>query len=278
MKIPLLLVMSILPVSAISQTAPVPEADGPSSIRTYKTVGEKSLSLHFFEPAGTASPDSRPCVILLHSGGWSKNGPESYYRIARSLRDMGFVVACAQYRLANAPSTVLDAVADTRDAMRYLRANAKDLRIDLVRIVACGGSAGGHLAASLALFPEATGAKDAETLRPAALVLLNPVIDTSPEGYGNEKIGKDWRALSPLHQVKANTPPTIIFHGTGDRTTPFAGSKAFHAAMLALGNRCELHPHEGGDHGYYRDEPIYSQTMTEIRRFCTALEILPSAN
>ncbi len=37
---------------------------------------------------------------------------------------------------------------------------------------------------------------------PDLLIPLNPVIDTSAEGYGQGKIGERWRELSPLHHVK----------------------------------------------------------------------------
>ncbi|RRJ97024.1 alpha/beta hydrolase [Opitutaceae bacterium TAV4] len=253
----------------------------PDFIRPYKSTEQGDLTLHVFNPNPEPADASamRPAVLLIHSGGWVKNGPQSYYHIARSLSDMGFLVACAQYRLAKPPNTVPDAVADMQDAMIYLRKHAAELRIDPARIAACGGSAGAHLAAALALFPYAGTSETVpppSAFRPAALILLNPVIDTSPAGYGNRKLGSQWRAFSPLHQVRPDVPPTILFHGTGDRTTPFAGAKAFHEAMLENGNECEFHPHEGGDHGYYRKQPIYDQTMSAIRLFCVKHGLLPN--
>ena len=67
-----------------------------------------------------------------------------------------------------------------------------------------------------------------------------PVIDTSQDGYGIAKIGARWREISPLHRVHPGVPPTILFHGTDDTVTPFAGAEAFRDAMLKAGNRCEL--------------------------------------
>ncbi|MDR1280422.1 MAG: alpha/beta hydrolase [Opitutaceae bacterium] len=261
------LVVALLPCLPCAGAA---NSDNPDSLRVYKTAGDLQLFLHLFEPV-PAIDGERPCVVLIHSGGWVGNSPKSYYRIARSLRDMGIVVACLQYRLAKPPVTVRDAVDDTHDAMRYLRTHAAELRIDPARIVACGGSAGGHLAAGLALFPDAT---NAPVPPPAALILFNPVIDTSPAGYGNKKLGANWRELSPLHQVRPGVPPALLFHGTADRTTPFAGAAAFHRAMLENGNECEFHPHEGGDHGYYRKQPLYDETMEIIRRFCVERGLL----
>lgn len=112
---------------------------------------------------------------------------------------------------------------DGRSAIRYLRANAKPLGIDADKIVVSGGSAGGHVAVATALFDQVNESSDDISISclPDALVLLNPVIDTSEKGYGQEKIGDSWKELSPVNQVKANLPPTIIFHSTNDQVVPF---------------------------------------------------------
>src|SRR5690606_23741342 len=102
-----------------------------------------------------------------------------------------------------------------------------------------------HVAAGTALFDEIneeSESKEASCI-PNALLLLYPVIDTSKAGYGNAKIGERWEEISPVHQVHTNVPATLIFHGTGDTVTPFAGAEAFQAAMHKAGNRCELIAH-----------------------------------
>ena len=256
-----------------------PDSSPPASIQPYKTVGDRTLSLHIFEPATSAS-QPRHCVLLIHSGGWEKGSPERYYFLARPLRDMGFLVAVLQYRLcdpkATPPVSVFDAVTDSRDALRYLRTHTRELNIDPARLVACGGSAGGHLAAGLALFPNDAPGSDSSLRPPAALILFNPVLDTSATGYGQARIGPDWQKISPLHHVRAGMPPTLIFHGTADRTVPFAGARAFHDAMLQAGNVSEFHPFPDGDHGYYQKEPVFSQTMETLRQFCLAQKLLPA--
>jgi len=240
----------------------------PSRMLTYKEIHGRKLTLHIFVPeVETSAP--RPCILLIHSGGWVQNSPEKYYFLARPLSEMGFVVACLEYRLydekARPPVSVIDAVADTQDAQRYLHANAKELNIDPHRIVACGGSAGAHLAAGLALFDNLV--PERPIIAPEALVLLNPVIDTSAEGFGQDKLKENWEAYSPLHRLRPGIPPTLIFHGTGDRTTPYAGAAAFARKATANGDTCVLITHEGGDHGYYREEPIFTETLEAIQSF-----------
>jgi acetyl esterase/lipase len=190
------------------------------------------------------------------------------------------VAISVEYRLAKpkAGVTVFDCVKDARSAMRYVRAHAAELGIGPQKIVANGGSAGGHLAAATALLEgvDEAGEDMSVSCVPNALVLYFPVIDTSKEGYGNAKIGERWQEISPLHRVKAGVPPTIIFHGTGDTVTPFKGAQAFRDAMLKAGNRCELDVNEGGKHGYLMfDRALYEDTLRKTEAFLKSLRLLP---
>jgi acetyl esterase len=101
--------------------------------------------------------------------------------------------------------------------------------------------------------------------------LYSPVIDTSAEGYGKVLIGERWRELSPVHHVHAGLPPTIVFHGKRDNTTPFAGAKAFYDRMLNAGNRCELVESERGGHSYMmRTAELFDEAMRRTRKFLAA--------
>lgn len=205
--------------------------------------------------------------------------PRRMYPFAAHFASLGLVGISVQYRLAGGANgaTVFDCVRDARSAMRYVRSHAADLGVDPARIIAFGGSAGGHLAAATAIFDAVNEATDDLQVSPvpAALVLVFPVIDTSPAGYGAALIGDRWQELSPVHGVRPGLPPTLIFHGTGDTVTPFAGAQAFHAAMSAAGNRCELEVHEGGEHGYLmRDKALFDATLSKAEAFLASQELL----
>lgn len=172
------------------------------------------------------------------------------YPLAAWAAARGMAGLSVQYRRykPNTLNTVFETVKDARSAMRYLRCHAAELGVDLERLVAIGSSAGGHLAIATALF-DGVDEKDESTgitTRPAAVIMLSPVIDTSVAGYGQAKLGELWRELSPLHQVRPGLLPMLSFHGTRDETTPFAGAQAFHEAMLKAGNRCDFVVGPGG--------------------------------
>lgn len=245
----------------------------PDRTLVYKTVGKRELLLHIFHPPGFTQDQQYPCFAFVHGGGWVNGTPRIAYPFAHAMAKLGWVGISIEYRLIQNPDypeiTVADCVRDGRSAMRYLRGHADELSINPQGIVLGGSSAGGHVAAGAALFPDINEADDDISIspKPNALVLINPVIDTSPQGYGCEKIGDSWQDLSPLHNVAPNVPPCILFHGTADATTPFAGAEAFHRAMLASGNICQLHPHEGGGHGYLRAQELFEPAIVTIASF-----------
>ena len=246
-----------------------------SSRVVYKTVDDRELYLHVFNPDDLQAGDKRPCFIVIHGGGWTGGEPHRMSPFADHYRDQGLVGISVQYRLLNKQKgiSVFDCISDTNDAVRFVRTHADTLNIDPEKIIVCGGSAGGHLAAETALYSEDSDSQVSAV--PAALVLLFPVIDTSTEGYGNAKIGARWQEVSPAHQVDGKVPPTIIFHGTGDTVTPFQGAVAFQKAMEQHGNRCELVAHEGGRHGYLMsDETLLDETLRQSDEFLSSLNLL----
>lgn len=251
----------------------------PSRIAVYKKIADRELQLHVFEPAGFKAGDKRACYLIIHGGGWTGGAPPRMYPFAAHYAKLGLVGISMSYRLHSAKTgvSVFDCVKDARSAVRYIRTHATELGIDPQKVIVSGGSAGGHLAVSTALFDKVNEDSDDLTISstPMALVLLFPVIDTSKEGYGQAKIGERWQELSPAHNVRAGLPPTLIFHGTGDTVTPFAGAKSFHDAMLKAGNRSELDINEGGAHGYLmRDKALFDDTMRKADTFLKSLGLL----
>ena len=249
----------------------------PSRIITYKTVDRQSLRLHIFEPAGFKSQDCRPSFLVVHGGGWVGGDAQSFYPFADHFAQEGWVGISMEYRLVkkqDSSVTVFDCVKDARSAVRYVRSHARELGIDPNKIVVGGGSAGGHLGACTALCQgiDEKGEDISVSCMPDALVLFWPALDTSKDGYGNAICGEHWKEISPLHLVRPGMPPTIVFHGTADRIVPFKGAEAFHDAMFAAGNRCELVVREGGGHGYLMwNLRLFNEQIRQADQFLASL-------
>jgi len=109
-------------------------------------------------------------------------------------------------------------VEDAKSAIRWVRAHAKELGIDPAKVIAAGGSAGGHLAAATALVPGFDSAGDDLSISavPDAMVLYNPGTNPSLSGRNEvrSKEGKDiTKAISPTLFIREKAPPALLFYG-----------------------------------------------------------------
>jgi acetyl esterase/lipase len=234
----------------------------PDQVIEYKqtlnsTGGAVSLSLDVFTPPGHQTSDSRPAIVFFFGGGWSNGSPSQFHPHCEYLASRGMVAVSAEYRVSSLHGTTpKECVKDGKSAIRYLRENAATLGIDPNRIAAGGGSAGGHVAASTGTLTayEESGENLAISSKPNALVLFNPVFDNGPTGYGYNTVQAYWQDISPLHNIDATAPPTVVFLGTSDALIPVATAENYKGLMEAEGRRCDLHLYEGQPHGFFNFE------------------------
>ena len=245
----------------------------------YKRVGDTELKLHIFNPPNLSESDKRPAIVFFFGGGWFQGHPRQFYPHCEYLASRGMVAMSAEYRVSSRNKTTpKECVMDGKSAVRWIRQHAAELGIAPDKVMAGGGSAGGHVAA-------ATGTtkgfeEDGEDLgissRPCALVLFNPVFDNGPRGYGYDQVKAYWKQISPMHNIDSNTPPTIVFLGTKDALIPAATAEAYQKRMQESGNRCDLHLYEGQPHGFfnYNQKENYTKTVIAMDRFLASLGYL----
>lgn len=129
-----------------------------------------AVSLRLYRPKQLTAP--APALYWMHGGGFIIGQPEQDEAGSIAFaRELGITVAAIRYRLAPdhpAPAAVEDAYA----GLRWLHANAASLNIDGARIAIGGASAGGGLAATLALV-----AHDRREVTPAFQLLVYPMLD-----------------------------------------------------------------------------------------------------
>lgn len=256
-------------------------AQAPASVEprlvAYKTTPARVLYLHVFAPDPQRFPGVRPAALVIHGGGWKEGSPQRFYDQARHLADKGMVAIAPEYRIQSRDRTGPEmALRDAKSAMRYVRAHAAELRLDPDRIVAVGGSAGGHLAAALATIEGFNDPADdlAIVTRPAALVLYNPVIDNGPGGYGHERVQDYWQGFSPMHNIAPGHPPTLILLGTRDELVPTETGERYCEKVRSAGSDCTLRLYEGQPHTFYnraRSERYYRETTEAMDTFLMSL-------
>ena len=263
-----------------------PTIEGTKS-ETYRKVGETELKVWIFEPAAKAT-QPLPAIVFFFGGGWISGSPTHFEPQSRHLASRGMIAIVADYRVkSRQDAKPADCVSDAKACVRWVRANAARLGIDPNRIAVGGGSAGGHLAASVATLPGLDTAKDDKSVSclPNALVLFNPGTAMAPfpgldlKGFGadldKEKFGCEPTEISPIHHVKKGVPPTIIFHGKADTTVPYSTVEKFTEVMKAAGNRCDLIGYEGEKHSFF-NKSKYAETLAAADDFLVSLGYLPA--
>lgn len=237
-----------------------------SNLEPSETIvySDEGLELHVFYPESHSPSDKRPAIMMFHGGAWRNGTSRKIYPYAYALVDSGYVGISVQYTLyEDGGPTVFDSVKSARAALRFLSANASQYGIDPNRIVVGGGSSGGQLALGTVLFDDID---NEETPKPAAIILLWPVLDTSENGFGNEIIGDNWESISPYHRVKEDMPPTLLFQGTADVKTTMPVAISFAQKMSDKGNEIESVIELGGVHGYANlDESLYYATVEKMK-------------
>jgi len=219
-------------------------------IETYKRVEQNELKAHVFT-AGTTGNKPRAAIVLFHGGGWNSGQPEWVYSSARRFAGRGMVAVAIQYRLADEKSiTLIEAMADARDAIRWVRDNAVKLGIDPKRVAAYGVSAGGHLAAAAAIVDNKDEGKNSAMSKPDALVLYSPAVAIANSGWARKLLLGRVKPedVSPDRFVRAGLPPTHITQGDEDVVTPFSGARNFCRRMTDAGNACTLRRYTGLGH------------------------------
>lgn len=245
----------------------------------YKELDTTQLFIEVYYPEEMSSTESYPALVFFFGGGWNSGSRAQFEHQADYFAKRGIVCFLADYRIKNTHQTSpYESVKDAKSAVRYLRANASKFHIDQDKIIASGGSAGGHLAAATALIDDYNEANDDLDISPIpnALVLFNPVIDNGPGGYGYERIGEQYIDFSPLHNIKAGAPPTLFLLGTKDALIPVVTAQYYQMVMEKVGSRCDLILYEDQPHGFFNYSRFenYKKTVEATDEFLQSLGYL----
>ena len=226
-----------------------PAAPAVGTVRNLAAEGPTGrIPLRLYRPAGVPDATRLPVYVYFHGGGWVIGDLESHDVLCRQLTaESGACVIAVDYRLA--PEHKFPAAADDAwAATRWISAHGAELGVDAERLAVGGDSAGGNLAAVVALM-----ARDAGGPAIALQVLLYPVTDVgseSPsytdfaEGYmltresmrwftahylSRKEDATDWR-VSPLRAPSlAGLPPALVITAGFD---PLSDEGAAYAVAL----------------------------------------------
>lgn len=205
---------------------------------------------------------SGSAILWIHGGGWFKGDKRQFAEPAAWFCERGFVCASMKYHLTH-EKPYPAAIEDARLAMQFLKRNAHAFGFDPGRIAAAGSSAGGYLAAMLALIrPEDRLGSSAELTsadtRPAAAILYCPVTAMHEHkehvrrflGCVERENPGLYREASPIGRIRGGEPPFLIVQGDADAATPLEENAAFRDRLTAAGVDAELAVLPGVGHGF----------------------------
>ena len=268
-----------------TQPAPPPVA----SVQSLQAEGPLGpIPLRLYRPLGTMPDQTLPALVYYHGGGWVIGDLDTHDTLCRELANhSGCAVVSVDYRLApehRFPAAVDDAIA----AARWVHREAAALKIDPARIAVGGDSAGGNLAAVVAL-----DARDRGGLPLAYQLLIYPATDqhrnapshrTNGQGYlltsdtmayftGHyipEPAGyADWRASPLLHADHAGLPPALVLTAGYD---PLRDEGLAYAHKLsASGGRATHISFERQIHGFILMGRVLDEANDAVRLCATAL-------
>jgi acetyl esterase/lipase len=243
-------------------------------IRYAPGAGRRHL-LDVWHPKGGV--DRAPVLFQIHGGGWMiGDKAQQALPLMLHVAAQGWVCVAANYRLS--PRSALpDHLIDCKLALRWIRDHIAEYGGDPDFVVVTGGSAGGHLAALLALTPNdrefQPGFEHADT-SVTACVPFYGVYDLAeafdPQGRAGprgERIG-NWMArrivgatiaddrdrfvrMSPIAHAGPHAPAFFVIHGARDNLVPVEQARSFVGALREVSHRPVLYAElPGASHAF----------------------------
>jgi dipeptidyl aminopeptidase/acylaminoacyl peptidase len=245
----------------------------------YKKTDTVSLIMKVIYPPDIKKTKKYPGMVFF-SGKWGHL--KQFEPHAEYFSSKGIVCFLVQHfdKIDQQDFAVWSRTANAKSSIRYIRLNANDFHVNESKIIAAGGSSGGHLAAATALINCCDDPNDNLSIspKPNALVLFNPVLDLGPiDPEIFEMLGERYIEISPLQNIRKGAPPSIILHGTADQFIPVSEVEYYRDIMQAIGSRCELVLYDNQNHGFFdyqRSKENYLKTILEVEKFLISLGYL----
>jgi acetyl esterase/lipase len=256
----------------------------------YATVDDTELRLDIYRSAG---PDA-PVVVYAHGGGWihGDKAEDGAKRLA-PIAAYGVTVVSVNYRLAR-HAVFPQQLHDLKGAVRWLRANASQLRLPTQRVGIWGSSAGAYLGSLLALsegdlaLEGAVGDNLDQSSAVQAVVHWFGAADLASSAARSElearlipfrfeadllgtsdpaELTERARGFSLLSRVSPQAPPFLIAHGDRDRIVLSSESLSLHQALTHAGarSRFELLANAGHEDAQFDSAPTLATTAAWLR-------------
>ena len=246
-------------------------------VYTYKTTVGVAREMEIYFPKGhAASKKAVPGIFLLHGGGWGGGSREAFSYQCDYFASRGMVAATVTYRLRTkddkialeeGQSTKRVCIPDVKSAIRWFKQHASELGLDPDRIVAGGGSAGGHISLLGTTNPGLNDPSDPQGFDTsvAAYVLFNPALS---------KFDAKDPDVDFLRHLKADFGPAIVFFGSEDKWLKNGWAPVMEKLKTFGITSVELQIAKGQTHAFFNKQPWKDVTLIAADRFLNKLGYL----
>jgi acetyl esterase/lipase len=199
-----------------------------------------------------------PLFVFIHGGYWQRNTKEMFACMAEGPLAHGFDAALIGYTLAP-DARLTEIVAETHDAIRWLRREGPRHGVGRGKLIVSGWSAGGHLTAMAMDLPEVDGG-----------LTISGIFDVEPcrLNYLNDKLrltAEEAAAMSPVLHLPRRAAPLAVAYGMKELPELQRQSEHYWRVRSAAALPTMVHPLAGHDHFSILEElAIHDGQLTHI--------------
>jgi len=259
----------------------------------YRHINGHNLYIDAFLPVQKSDLKKKryPAILIIHGGGWRSGDRSQHFSLAQQLAANGYACFTVQYRLST-EAFFPAAIYDLKTAIRWLRANNQQFNIDTNKINALGFSAGGELAAFLAMTNgiqkfEGTDGNNQYSSKVNSVIDIDGTLSfihpDASETQHPDKIGASawwlgyprterldlWTAASPLTYAHNNTVPFLFLNSSLARM--HAGRDDFKKIMDQKGILVKIIEFPDTPHSFCLYRPWFPKVVVAIDNFLDEL-------
>lgn len=244
----------------------------------YKKIKDRELHLDAYY---AKNKKTNPGIIIIHGGGWRSGNKSQMETFAIEMASKNYSCFNIEFRLSlEAPYPA--AIFDVKNAIQYIKKNARKFNLDTTKIAVLGCSSGGQMAA---LIGTTNGKKAFEeqdkTVKFSSKV--NAIVDIDgtlafkhPEsvegkvaglwlGGSYEEIPTIWEQAAPLNNTDKDTPPILYINSSIPRF--HAGRDDMIAILNKYGIYNEIKTIPNSPHSFWFLNPWFDETINYTTEF-----------
>ncbi|AYN04136.1 alpha/beta hydrolase [Flavobacterium sp. 140616W15] len=245
---------------------------------------EKTRALHL-DAFINKNQKLNPAVVMIHGGGWKSGNKNQMQVLGQKIALKGYSCFAIEYRLS-LEAKYPQAIYDVKNAIKFIKDNAKRLHVDPNKIVLLGCSSGGQMAALIGTTNndptfEDTLNKSKSTAAVNAIIDIDGILAFKhPESEEGEMAAlwlngtyeenpKNWENASALTHANKNTPPILFINSSFNR---------FHAGrddMIAILNQNKIYNEvktiQNSPHSFWFFNPWFEETVQYTTEFLATI-------